>query len=153
MGLMDKLGAAQYLVPGHNLYAIGKGIANATDNPAKPVKTQKEMLAKDVNTLQNNPDALGLSEAQRRQMLGEATQASDMARQAQVTQMGQTALAGLWVAPRPRRARQGKGGKQTGLWVTPRLDRKEAQARAGLWVAPRPQSRKLRRRKAQRKQR
>jgi hypothetical protein len=60
----------------------------------RPVRDSKELLAADVNTLQNNPQALGLDAAQRQQMLSEATQASNAARQAQMTQLGQQALAG-----------------------------------------------------------
>lgn len=69
-------------------------VANHFRNPAKPGRTQKEMLAADINLLQTNPEAFGLSEAERRQMVSEATEAGNTQRQAQTTQLSRDALAG-----------------------------------------------------------
>lgn len=77
-----------------DLASKGGVISSIKNRPVKPVKTSKDMLASDLNTLQTDPSKLGLNEAERQQMLSEATQADNAARQAQVTQLGQQALAG-----------------------------------------------------------
>lgn len=59
-----------------------------------PRKYQKEQLEADATTLATNPDALGLTEAQRRQMVSEATEASNVQRQAESSDLARTALAG-----------------------------------------------------------
>jgi hypothetical protein len=114
MGLLDKigdvvkspkiekgeaagLGAAALFAPpvaiGYGALKAGQGIFNATKNPAKPIKARKEMLAADLNTLQTDPNKLGISDAEREQMIGEATQAARAAQQGQVSQLSRDALA------------------------------------------------------------
>jgi len=68
--------------------------ADGRKDNLRPVKTYKDMLKQDINTLQSDPSKFGMTEAQRRQMLGEAQQADAAQRQAQVQSLGQQALAG-----------------------------------------------------------
>jgi len=65
-----------------------------SSNRLKPVKTYKEMLKADVRRLQTNPESLGLSAAQRKQMVSEATEAAGSQRRAQMEDLAQMALAG-----------------------------------------------------------
>lgn len=57
-------------------------------------RAQKDMLQADLKRLQENPSSLGLTEPQKKQMIADATQAANAQQQAQVTQLGQQALAG-----------------------------------------------------------
>jgi hypothetical protein len=70
-----------------------EGLAQeAKSNALKPVQTWKDILKADLNTLQNNPDALGLSDPQREQMIGQATQAARAQQQGQVSQLSRDAM-------------------------------------------------------------
>lgn len=71
---------------------------NLEQRRLKPVQTYKDMLKQQTTLLQQDPSKLGMTEAQRRQMQGEAQQADAAQRQAQVQQLGQQALAGGPVA-------------------------------------------------------
>lgn len=76
--------------------AIGKG-AHALGNwkpfKNKPVKTARELLGQDIEKLKD-PQAFGLSDAERQKIIGEAAQQDAAARQAQVSELGRQALAG-----------------------------------------------------------
>lgn len=60
----------------------------------KPVKAFKEMLARDVATLENNPEALGLTEAERDAMVAKEQTAAGAQRQGQQAELARQALAG-----------------------------------------------------------
>lgn len=102
MALMQKLvgagaGAVGSMVGGPAGGAVaGKAASSAMDKLGKlrPNKTQKEMLQQDLNTLQNDPDALGLSDAERQQIVGDATQQAGQLAQAQTSELARSALAG-----------------------------------------------------------
>lgn len=64
------------------------------DGSLKPNRRLKEQLLADYKTLQTNPDAFGLSDGERSQMVSEATEAGNTQRQAQTTQLSRDALAG-----------------------------------------------------------
>lgn len=59
-------------------------------------RAQKEMLQKDLKRLEN-PMSLGLTDPQKKQMIADATSAANAQQQAQVSQLGQQALAGTGV--------------------------------------------------------
>lgn len=92
LSLGEKIGRSAQI--GTGLGVIESTVGNKTQNPAKPVKTRKDMLAADLELLRTNPEALGLSDAERRQMVSEATEAGNTQRQAQATQLSRDALAG-----------------------------------------------------------
>jgi hypothetical protein len=81
-------------VAGTNYSAEGPNEATKVN----PVKQQKEMLAADLKTMRTDPNSLGLSDAERQKMIGQATQQATAQQQAQVGQLGQMALAGGPVA-------------------------------------------------------
>jgi hypothetical protein len=59
----------------------------------KPVKTARELLAKDIEKLKD-PQAFGLSDAERQRIIADAAQQDAAARQSQVSELGRQALAG-----------------------------------------------------------
>jgi hypothetical protein len=71
--------------------AIAGGIKN---RKLKPIKESKEMLAADLDRLNNDPDSLGLTQAQQDQMIGAAQQQSRATQQAQTAELSRSALAG-----------------------------------------------------------
>lgn len=75
---------------------LGKGV-HALQNwkpfKNKPVKTARELLGQDLEKLKD-PQAFGLSDAERQRMIGDAAQQDAAARQAQVSDLGRQALAG-----------------------------------------------------------
>lgn len=88
------IAAAPALAPA---FLLGAGIKAASDNSKRtvsPVRQSREMLAADVNTLRNDPGALGLSDAERQKMIADATQQAGALQQAQTSQLAQAALAG-----------------------------------------------------------
>lgn len=70
---------------------LGTGI-NA--NPLAPIKKQKDMLRSDLARMENDPGSFGLSEAERRQMIGEQQRQANAAQQAQQSNLARTALGG-----------------------------------------------------------
>lgn len=60
----------------------------------RPVKEAKEMLAEDLETLKTDPSKWGLTEAQRQQMIGEATQQAGQLQAERTRELTQAALAG-----------------------------------------------------------
>ena len=59
-----------------------------------PRRTSREMLRADLATMQNNPNALGLSDAEKEKMRAEAVQTASAQNQALSGQLSQQALAG-----------------------------------------------------------
>jgi len=86
--------AALPFAPAASAAMFGKYGAEKFGNPAQPIKTRKEMLAKDLNTLQSDPNALGMSDAEREKMIGQATRGAQAQQQQQAQQLNQAALAG-----------------------------------------------------------
>ena len=68
--------------------------ANPFKYPVKPGKQSKEMLAADLQTLRTNPEALGMTEAEKEKMRADAVQTASAQNQAQSSQLAQSALAG-----------------------------------------------------------
>jgi hypothetical protein len=60
----------------------------------KPVKTAKQMLKADVETLQERPEELGLSDSEKQKIASEAQAQADARATAQISELGRTALAG-----------------------------------------------------------
>lgn len=75
--------------------AIGSGISKFhKDRVRRPGWQRKQMLRKDMQRLQEGPQALGLSESERERMLQEQMEASNAQAQAQQTAIAQQALSG-----------------------------------------------------------
>lgn len=97
-GLMDGVNAVAN--PGTGSIDLLREAANkkATGGlfgkPLNARKQQKEMFAADLDTMRNDPDALGLTEAQRQTMIGSASQQAQAGAVAQTAQLGRDALAG-----------------------------------------------------------
>lgn len=60
----------------------------------RPIKQEKEMLKQDVALMRESPEALGLSQAEREQMVSEQQSAAAAQRQGAQTDLARTALAG-----------------------------------------------------------
>ena len=67
---------------------------SAKNREYDPVRQQKDMLMEDLKRMREDPGSLGMSEAERTKMIGDATSAANAQQQGQVSQLGQQALAG-----------------------------------------------------------
>lgn len=74
---------------------LGKKIYDSLNKGGiKPIKTRREMLEADLNQMRTDPNAFGLTDAEREKYIGDATRAAGASQQAQLSQLSQAALAG-----------------------------------------------------------